>query len=133
MTIFSELSKRDVALAYQRIGNPDRFDQAMQLDDKRTSSFADQGIENFAFSGNRAVHYALLGDKEAAFAQLQLAVDDGWEAYGPLEEAVPAFSILADDPCFAEIEAEMLQAFNANRAIVGLPPFNADYQVELEH
>ena len=103
----------------------------MFLVDRHVASLIDQGVENFFFSGNRAVHLALLGDKEAALTQLQLAVDNGWLVFGSLAEAVPALAVLADDPRFAETETRMLETFNADRAIVGLPPFNADYQVEL--
>ena len=119
-----------VALAYQRAGNQDRFDEAMMLAERRISSLAEQGIENFIFSGNLATHLALSDDTEAAFEVLQSAVDKGWVEIGPLAEAEPALAVLADDPRFAKIEAEILVTINANRAVVGLQPFNADFQVE---
>jgi TolB-like protein/Tfp pilus assembly protein PilF len=118
-----------VALAYQHVGNQDRFDEAMMLADRRISSLAEQGIENFIFSGNMATHLALSDDKEAAFEQLQSAVDGGWVRIGPLVEAAPALAVLADDPRFAEIEAAILETINANRAVVDLQPFNADFSV----
>ena len=122
----------DVALAYRRVGNQDRYEEAMMLADRRISSLAEQGIENFVFSGNRAVHLALSDDKEAAFEQLESAVEAGWVRFGPLEEAVPALVVLVDDPRFARIEAAILENINVNRAVVGLQPLNADFSVTVD-
>jgi hypothetical protein len=119
----------EVALAYRRLGNQDRFYQAMSLADRRISGLGEQGIENFLYAAGKAVHLALSDDREAAFEQLQLAVDGGWLQFGPLDEAVPALAVLADDPRFAEIEAEILENINVNRAVVGLQPLNADFSV----
>ncbi len=119
----------ELALAYQRMGNQDRFYEAMSLADRRISSLGEQGIDNFLHAAGKAVHLTLADDSEAAFEQLKLAVDGGWVQFGPLDEAVPALAALADDPRFAEIEAAMLKNINVNRAVVGLQPFNADFQV----
>jgi hypothetical protein len=46
-----------------------------------------------------------------------------------LVEIEPALTELAGDPRLDDIEAKMLANLNRDRAVVGLPPFNADYTV----
>ena len=72
----------DIALAYSHTGNTARFDEAMGLVDQRISSLAEQGVNNYVFSGNRAIYYAQLGDIDAAFDHLQSAVDAGFVIVG---------------------------------------------------
>lgn len=55
----------NVALAYSRTDNQTRFDEAMLFLDQRITRLAEQGISNFVFAYNRAVHFAMLGDIEA--------------------------------------------------------------------
>lgn len=120
---------QDVALAYHRTGNQQRADEALVFVDQRLTKLMEQGIDNFAFSGNRAIHAAMLGDKEAAFELLFEAVEGGWAGRGELVEIVPQFAVLADDPRFSEIEATMLATMNKDRAVVGLPPLDENYEV----
>jgi hypothetical protein len=40
------------------------------------------------------------------------------------------FAVLADDPRYQELEMVMLNNMNRDREIVGLPPLNANYEVE---
>jgi tetratricopeptide (TPR) repeat protein len=119
----------EVALAYTRTGNQVRFDEAMSYIEQHTSKLIEQGVDNFLFSGNRAVQFALLGDYDAAFTYLRKAVDSGWASGGKPEEVAPALEVLADDPRFFEIEAAMLATTNRDREIVGLPPMDLDYKV----
>jgi len=120
---------QDVALAYQRTGNQERADEALLLVDQRMVRLADQGIENFAFTANKAIHAAMLGDKDAAFEHLLAAVENGWTVGGDLAEQVPQFQVLVGDPRIDDIEVIMLATMNKDRATVGLPPFDANYQV----
>jgi TolB-like protein len=120
---------QDVALAYQRAGNQERADEALLLVDRRMTHLADEGIENFAFTANKAIHAAMLGDKDAAFEYLLEAVEKGWIAGGDLAEQVPQFAAIADDPRIDDIEVIMLATINRDRGVVGLPPFDANYQV----
>jgi tetratricopeptide (TPR) repeat protein len=120
---------QDVALAYQRAGNQQRADEALLLVDQRMRHLADEGIENFAFTSNKAVHAAMLGDKDAAFEYLLEAAEYGWTVGGDLVEQVPQFAVIADDPRIEDIEVVMLATMNRDREVIGLPPFDADYQV----
>ena len=121
----------DVALAYLRENKRERFDEAMLYLDRHLRSLAEQGLDNVPVSADRAMQYALLGDTDAAFEHLELAVDRGMTSIGPLREWRPALALLADDPRFPEMEARMLASMNRDRAAVGLPPVNADYEVAL--
>ena len=47
------------------------------------------------------------------------------------EEVIPQYAVLADDPRMDDIKAQMLEVFNRDRAIVGLPPVNENYEVDL--
>ena len=74
----------------------------------------------------------MLGDIDAAFEHLQKAVEGGWVARGSSpEEVVPQYAVLADDSRMDDIKAQMLEVFNRDRAIVGLPPVNENYEVDL--
>jgi TolB-like protein len=119
----------DIALAYSHTGNMARFDEAMRFLDQRISKLAEQGINNYVFSGNRAVYYAMLGDIDAAFEHLQSAVEGGLVVVGDSVEVEPALAPLADDPRFTEIEATMLARVNEYRGLLDLAPFDENYQV----
>jgi len=120
----------EVALAYSRTGNQARFDETMQFIERQSTHLDELGVDNFIYSGNRAIEYALLGDADSAIAHLERAVSRGWSTSGVPEEVVPVFAVLADDPRFQELEVAMLNNINRDREIVGLPPVNASYEVE---
>ncbi|MGI9271931.1 MAG: tetratricopeptide repeat protein [Woeseiaceae bacterium] len=122
---------QDVALAYRRTGNQERADEALLFVDQRMTKLAEQGITNFAFSGNLAIHHAMLGDKDTAFEHLQKAAEGGWMVAGDLAVELPHLEVFVGDPRLDEIEAIMLATMNKDRAIVGLPPVNEDYEVDL--
>jgi tetratricopeptide (TPR) repeat protein len=119
----------NIALAYSHNGKIARFDEAMRFLDQRISKLAEQGINNYVFSGNRAVYYAMLGDIDVAFDHLQSAVEGGWVIVGDPVEVEPALAPLADDPRFTEIEATMLAKVNEYRGLLDLAPFDENYQV----
>jgi TolB-like protein len=120
----------DVALAYSRTGNQDRFDEAMHFIEQHTARLDEHGIDNIFLSVNRAMDYALIEDSDAAIAYLQDAAGRGWTSQGVLGEVQPALAALADDPRYQEIEVALLDNMNRNREILGLPPLNADYEVD---
>jgi tetratricopeptide (TPR) repeat protein len=119
----------DTAIAYSRTGNRERADEALLLADGWMKGLLEQGVSNFVFWGNMAIHNAMLGDKDTAFEYMQKAADNGATAPAQLLEIEPALTPLAGDPRLDEIEAKMLANLNRDRAAVGLPPFNADYTV----
>ena len=118
-----------VAFAYLRLNEAERFDEAMQLEERHLKKMADQGVENFVFSGQLAFHNAMAGDLDAAFEHLRHAVDNGFVPLGEPTEVDPRFSLLAGDPRFEPIKATMLATLNRDRALVGLDPFEDYSQV----
>ena len=121
----------DVALAYTRTGNQERADEALVIADRHMKSIAEQGVRNFIFSGQLSIHYAMLGDVDAAFEHLEQAAKGGWVTRGVPEVVIPQYAVMADDPRMDAIEAIMLEVFNRDRAFVGLPPVDASYEVRL--
>jgi tetratricopeptide (TPR) repeat protein len=119
-----------VAIAYSNTGNVARFDEAMQFVDRRLVTLAEQGIKNFVFSLSFATHAALSGDIETAFAHLESAVDGGWVSVGEPADVQPALRALVDDPRYAELETRMLASVNEDRQLLGLAPFDENYQVQ---
>jgi hypothetical protein len=119
----------DTSLAYSRTGNQERAEEALMLVDRWMKRMVEQGVNNFVFSGSMAAHHAMLGDTDEAFRYLQQAVDNGWNPAGKLSEVQPALVVLEVDPRLDAIETQMLATLNRDRAVVGLPPFNADYEV----
>lgn len=120
-----------VAFAYRRVGNRERFEEASFYIEAHAQRLAEQGIKNFVFYGNRAIELAVLGEIDLAFEYLEKAAKSGWTTAGIPEVVSPELAVLAEDPRFAEISAIMLQTINRDRAIVGLPPMNAKYEVAL--
>ena len=120
----------DVALAYSRVGNQERFNEAMQFIERHAARLDEQSIDNVFYSADRAIVYALRGDADLAIEYLQQAASRGWTTSGVPSVVVPALAVLADDPRYQEIELLILSNMNRDREIVGLPPLNANYEVE---
>lgn len=118
-----------VAFAYQRQGNDERFEQAMTLLDRHFEKMQSQGVDNFALTANLAIHKAMRGDIDAAFDNLQSAIDKGWATPGEPTVVEPRLTLMADDPRFELARANMLMTLNRDREIVGLPPFGNYSQV----
>jgi tetratricopeptide (TPR) repeat protein len=120
----------DVALAYSRSGNQDRFNEAMRFIEQHATRLDENRIDNIFLSFQRALDFALLGDADAAIEYLEDAASRGWSSQGVLADVAPALAVLADDPRYQEVEVVLLNNVNREREIVGLPPLNANYKVE---
>jgi TolB-like protein/Tfp pilus assembly protein PilF len=115
-----------VAFAYMRQGNDERFEDAMMRIDQHFENMQSQGVDNFAFSGSVALHNAMRGDIDSAFDHLSSAIDRGWTTLGEPTVVEPRLTLMADDPRFELARATMLMTLNRDREIVGLPPYG-DY------
>jgi TolB-like protein/thioredoxin-like negative regulator of GroEL len=122
----------NLALAYQRLGNQQRFSASVATLDRHNSKMLEQGVTNGAFSVSVAFQQAMQGDVDAAFEQLQAAVEKGFSLPGVPTDLEPHFQLLADDPRYAGIEETMRANLNRNRAVIGLAPVDADYQAVME-
>ena len=122
-------SLSQVAFAYMRQGNDQRFEDAMMRIDRHFENMQSQGIDNFAFSASVALHNAMRGDIDSAFDNLSSAIDRGWTTAGEPTVVEPRLTLMADDPRFELARATMLMTLNRDREIVGLPPFGDFSQV----
>ncbi len=122
----------NLALAYQRLGDQQRFSASIATLERHNSKMLEQGITNGALSVSVAHQHAMQGDLDAAFEQLQAAVEKGFSRPGVPTDFEPHFHLLTDDSRYADIEETMRANLNRNRAVVGLAPVDANYQVVVE-
>jgi tetratricopeptide (TPR) repeat protein len=112
----------DVALAYSRTGNTERFDDALLLVERAISNLSSQGIDNWGFMLGNAKYLTLAGKYDEAITQLEHAVDRGFKGYAPIATAIPMFEPLRDDPRFVAAETHMIETINVERRALGLEP-----------
>ena len=110
----------EVALAYSRAGNTQRFDDALLQVDNAMSSLSVQGIDNFVFMFENAKYLALAGDYDEAIAQLEHAIDRGLQGYDLFATYTPMLEPLKNDPRFVALEAVMVDNINVDREALGL-------------
>ena len=112
----------DVALAYHRTGNTERFDEALLLFENALSNLSAQGIDNFVFDYENAKYRSLAGEYDEALIHLENAIDRGFRAYAILETESHIFEPLLDDPRFIMAKAAMVDNINVARDTLGLAP-----------
>jgi tetratricopeptide (TPR) repeat protein len=110
----------EVALAYSRTGNTERFDDALLLVERAMSNLSDQGIDNWSFMLENAKYLALAEEYDQAITQLEQAIDRGYRGYAPIATTTPMFEPLRDDPRFVTAEAVMIDNINVERETLGL-------------
>ncbi len=110
----------EVALAYSRTDNTERFDGALLLVENAMSKLSGQGIDNFVFMYENAKYLALAGDYDEAITQLENAIDRGFRSYALFPTYTPMFESLRDDSRFVAVEAVMVDNINVERDALGL-------------
>jgi TolB-like protein len=68
----------EVALAYSRTGNTERFDDALLLVENAISKLSGQGINHYLLMYQKAKYLALAGEYDEAITQLEHAIDRGF-------------------------------------------------------
>lgn len=111
----------ELAVAYKRTGNLERFDQAMQHVESAMSKITGQGLNNGAVKMSQVRLLALLDDRDAAFEVLNQAIDGGIQYFGQLADD-PAYEALRDDPRLLAAQLTMTNNINEDRAALGLDP-----------
>ncbi len=114
----------DIAFAYSRTGNTEKFEEALLLVDSAMSTLASQGIDNMVNSAENAVYLALAGREEDAISQLEKAVEHGLRGNPALDWSQPIFASMADNPRFIALRTLIADKVNEQRAILGLDPID---------
>jgi TolB-like protein/Tfp pilus assembly protein PilF len=114
----------DVALAYSRVGNAERFKDALTRAGDAVSDLSKQGVDNRFFSGHRARYLALAGEYDDATRLLEDVTDKGNLTYVPFLTD-PVFEPLSDDPRFTDLKLRVVDNLNVVREELGLDPFEA--------
>jgi TolB-like protein len=120
--VFSDFLMLDVALAYSRAGNQQRFDDALEHVRKVHENFKIQGVKSSFFLMNEAAYQALAGDIEASLDYLNRAISQGLITTTKITRQWPALSPLEGNPQFEAIQARMIEHLNNERQKLGLDP-----------
>jgi TolB-like protein len=115
----------DVALAYSRTGNEDRFNDAQARTRRTHTSLTDQGIDNPLFYMSEASYYAMAGNPDTSLEFLDRAISRGFISTAtPITREFPYLKSLEGDPRYEAIQVRMIEHLNAERAELGLEPVN---------
>jgi TolB-like protein/Tfp pilus assembly protein PilF len=112
----------EMAYAFQRTGDEQRFEQAMEQVRTDHDALHEQGIKVFRFSWLEAIYYALAGDRDKALDYIEQAVARGGITTGRMAWEYPAFAPLEGDPRYEAIQQKMIDNLNRQRAELGLEP-----------
>jgi hypothetical protein len=112
----------DIALAYKRTGNQERFGDAMARLRTAHDSLAEQGLSNGSFFVNEAMYYTMAQQAETALQFLAAAIDSG-EVYSTrITDDLPQLSELEGMPEYETIQSRMIEHLNSERQKLGLDP-----------
>jgi tetratricopeptide (TPR) repeat protein len=111
-----------IAYAYQRLGNEEKFQDALlrfaaALEYQRRIGANNQ---NFAFA--EAVYAVLAGEHGTVLLKLARSIEGGITFDPNLTDAWPMFAVLEDDPGFQATMQRMIDHLNSERAKLGLGP-----------
>ena len=112
----------DVALAYSRTGNQQRFDDAMQRVKTVHDGLKAQGVSNTVFWMSEAAYQALAGNLDSCLEYLDRAVKAGAVTATRMATDYPMLAPLEGDPRFEAIQARMIEHLNSERQKLGLEP-----------
>jgi len=112
----------EIALAYKRTGNQQKFGDAMERLRTAHDSLAEQGLSNGMFFANEAMYYAMAQQAETALQFLTAAVDSGQVYSARIADDMPQLSELEGMPEYEAIQSRMLEHLNNERAKLGLEP-----------
>ena len=112
----------DVALAYSRAGNQERFEDAMQRVLIVHEELKTLGVNNSLFFMNEASRLALAGELDSSLDFLERAITLGQITTTRMTIGWPALEPLEGDPRYEEIQTRMVQHLNDEREKLGLEP-----------
>jgi TolB-like protein len=116
----------EIALAYMRVGEFEKAQEALALVHDGHEQLQTNGRNNIQFSMNRAVYYALTGERDTALIHLAASIDGGYIGSSRLTRLWPAFESLEGDPRYEAIQASMIKHLNEERETLGLGPVHGE-------
>jgi len=114
----------EVALAYKKAGNQQRFNEAMSMIRTAHDSLISQGLNNRVFFTLEAAYYAMAEDRDQALEFLAAAIDGGQVFAARITEDLPVFQEFEGDPEYEAIQARMMEHVNRERAKLSLEPIS---------
>ncbi|MCH8308747.1 MAG: hypothetical protein IH930_11510, partial [Proteobacteria bacterium] len=109
-----------IAYAYQRVGNEEKFEEAMSLFKAALDYQRQMGANNHPFAFAEAVHAVLADDHETTLNRLARAFEGGFAVNSQLSKFWPMFAPLDGDPGYELIMNRMVEHLNSERAKLGL-------------
>jgi len=110
----------DIALAYRRVGNQVRFDEAMALLDAVNQESLSQGVRGHRFLMTLAAQQMMAGEHNQALGFLAEAIDGGLITSRKISSEWPFFKELDGNPEYEAIQARMIEHLNRERQKLGL-------------
>ena len=115
----------NIAHAYSRLGETEKFEDAMLRYRASLDWQTQQGANNYFMTGSQA-HFAMLsGDHEGAMALLRQAFEQGGLSIISLTLETSVFAPLRGDPRFELLLSQMRERLNEQRSLLGLEPVSA--------
>jgi tetratricopeptide (TPR) repeat protein len=111
-----------IAFCYQRLGNQEKFQEALSRFKAALDYQRRIGANNHWFAFAEAVYAVLAGDHETALSKLERALEGGFTVNPQLSKTWPMFEPLNGDPRFEFIMNRMVEHLNSERAKMGLAP-----------
>jgi len=112
----------EIALAYRRAGNQERFEEAMAILDTAIQQSRSQGIRSQRFLVIMAAYHVMNGDHDQALSLLSEAIDRGLITSTKISRELPFFQELDGNPEYEAMQARMVEHLNRERQKLGLEP-----------
>ncbi|HKX56549.1 MAG TPA: tetratricopeptide repeat protein [Xanthomonadales bacterium] len=109
-----------IALAYSRVGNDERFTDAMKRIRKAHDRTLQQGVVDVAF--DEARYWALAGDSDRTMEFLGKAEQQGMVFTVRMDSVFHEFENLRGDERYEALQARVFEYTNSERAALGLGP-----------
>ncbi len=111
-----------IALSYQRLGNDEKYEEAMSRFKAAQDYQRQNDANNHQFAFSEAVYAVLAGDHETALSRLARAFEGGFTVDPQLSKTWPMFEPLDGNPRYEAIMSRMVEHVNSERAKLGLEP-----------
>ena len=109
-----------IAYAYLKLGQNEKFDDAMSRFKSALDRQITQGADNWVLNCSRAMHAMLSDDPDAAITLLEKSFQQGFYLDTASETAWPVFKPLDGEPRYETAKLAMLDRWNAEMKKAGL-------------